>query len=98
MNHKRPDYKRDDALVDEALLNLAAAWRGTKSARLLTDVVGGGFERLRCYLEEDTSKLDAVAELLGKNGCDCDCGHDSESHNEDCDRCLACRIARVIGA
>ena len=40
--------------------------------------------------------LGAVKLLLGKNGCDCACDHDAESHDFDCDRCLACRISWAI--
>ena len=40
--------------------------------------------------------LGAVKLLLEKNGCDCDCAHDAESHDPDCDRCLACRISWAI--
>jgi len=41
-------------------------------------------------------RADAVKMLLEKNGCDCDCEHDGESHDSDCDRCLACRISWAI--
>jgi hypothetical protein len=42
-------------------------------------------------------RLDAVRELLAQNGCDCD-GDCDESHDGDCDRCLACRIADVVSS
>lgn len=37
-----------------------------------------------------------IAELIGENGCDCDCGHHSEEHDDDCDRCLACRVDEIL--
>lgn len=37
-----------------------------------------------------------VEALLGTNGCDCECGHHHEEHGEDCERCLACRIAAAL--
>jgi hypothetical protein len=36
--------------------------------------------------------LSRIREILGTNGCDCDCGHHYEEHDADCTRCLACRI------
>ena len=41
---------------------------------------------------DEEMKLDRVGECLAQNGCDCDCGHDSGGHDDDCDRCLACRV------
>ena len=48
--------------------------------------------------ESDRLRLraDAVKLLLEANGCDCDCAHDAESHDSDCDRCLACRISWAV--
>lgn len=39
-----------DKRLDDALNTVIAALRGTEAARLLTDVVGGGIERLRTML------------------------------------------------
>jgi hypothetical protein len=36
--------------------------------------------------------LAKVADLLSENGCDCECGHHYEEHDDDCERCLACRV------
>ena len=54
-------------------------------------------ERNRLWREE-ADRVGAVKLLLEKNGCDCDCdcAHDAESHDSDCDRCLACRISWAI--
>jgi hypothetical protein len=41
-------------------------------------------------------KLLAVRELLSANGCDCECGCDYDGHEDDCERCLACRIADAV--
>ncbi len=43
-----------------------------------------------------TSKLDAVRGLLESNGCDCDCGHHFEEHDDDCELCLACRVNSAV--
>ena len=51
------------------------------------------YDRLR---REEEARIFAVLSLLEDNGCDCDCGHDAESHDADCDRCLACRIGQVL--
>ena len=46
---------------------------------------------------EEADRVGAVKLLLEANGCDCDCDHDAESHDSDCERCLACRISLAIG-
>lgn len=45
---------------------------------------------------EEADRVGAVKLLLEANGCDCDCNHDAESHDSDCERCLACRISWAI--
>ena len=52
-------------------------------------------ERNRLWREE-ADRVGAVRLLLEKNGCDCDCAHDAESHDSDCALCLACRISWAI--
>lgn len=42
-------------------------------------------------------KLESIGEILGENGCNCDCDHDPESHDDDCERCLACRVGEALG-
>lgn len=46
-------------------------------------------ERLRAMLF-------AVADVLEANGCDCECGHCCDDHDDDCERCLACRISDAV--
>ena len=46
--------------------------------------------------DEATTKLVAVAKRLEENGCDCECNHCWEDHDEDCERCLACLIDETI--
>lgn len=43
-------------------------------------------------LLDTANTVTRVREVLIAVGCDCSCGHDSEGHNDDCDRCSACRI------
>ena len=42
-------------------------------------------------------RLRAVRKLLEWNGCECECSHHWEDHDDDCDRCLACRIGEAVG-
>lgn len=43
------------------------------------------------------ARTDAVNALLSANGCDCECDHTCEDdHEEDCERCLACRIDAAL--
>ncbi len=46
---------------------------------------------------EADERLRAVRKLLEWNGCECECEHHWEDHDDDCDRCLACRIGEAIG-
>ena len=43
-------------------------------------------------------KLDRICKLLSANGCECECGHHYEDHDDDCERCLACLIDEVVSA
>lgn len=52
-------------------------------------------ERNRLWRDAE-EKLDRVRELLAWNGCDCECDHSDEEHDDECDRCLACMIAGVV--
>ena len=71
----------------EAYLDLK---RGTREA--LTTL-----ERDRETLHRELSRLrEGIGDLLSRNGCDCECDHDCESHDSDCDRCLACRVQAVL--
>ena len=43
---------------------------------------------------EDFAKVRA---LLARNGCECECLYHHAEHDAGCDRCLACRVADVVG-
>jgi hypothetical protein len=47
-------------------------------------------------LDELVRLRTTIGELLARNGCDCDCEHGAEDHDEGCERCLACRIAAAL--
>jgi len=49
-------------------------------------------ERVETLQTHHRAFLVLLRGILGENGCDCDCGHDVEGHDGDCERCLACRI------
>jgi hypothetical protein len=58
-----------DARLDEALNTVIAALRGTEAARLLTDDVGGGIERLRehlCSAQRKASEVPGMSATLDK--------------------------------
>jgi len=44
------------------------------------------------------ARTKAAGKVLSNNGCDCDCGHDPahDDHDEDCEPCLACRVADAL--
>lgn len=41
-------------------------------------------------------KLAAICALLEQNGCDCDCEHHMEEHDDDCEWCFACQVNEVV--
>ena len=47
-------------------------------------------------LEKYYDKLNNITSFIMKNGCDCDCGCDSEGHDDECDPCLACLISKEL--
>lgn len=55
------------------------------------------FKPIRVHATREEAKLEAIGDLLAENGCDCDCGHHPEEHDDDCKRCLACRVSAVVG-
>lgn len=67
-------------MTDETAAGVAKAWEQLYN------------ERNRLWREAE-AKLNRVRELLEENGCDCECDHHPEEHDDDCERCLACRIA-----
>lgn len=52
--------------------------------------------RMAHALAGKVAKTDAVNRLLADNGCDCECDHACESHDDTCERCLACRIDAAL--
>jgi hypothetical protein len=41
-------------------------------------------------------KLDDVRAILEQNGCDCECDHHHEEHDDDCELCLACQVGSAV--
>lgn len=37
-----------------------------------------------------------IGALLASNGCDCECEHSADEHDDDCERCLACRVESAL--
>ena len=50
-----------------------------------------------CLAAEERAKVVARVEaVLAANGCDCDCDHHRDEHEDYCERCLGCRIQAAI--
>jgi len=52
--------------------------------------------RLAKRLAGQTARIAAVNDLLSQNGCDCECEHHRDEHDDTCARCLACRIDAAL--
>jgi hypothetical protein len=63
----------------------------TESGALKVEV-----ERLQSALKRELEQKLRVAVVLSKNGCDCDCGHFYDDHDNDCERCLGCRVEAAM--
>lgn len=74
---------------DRANTARGSSWEhGALSATILDDAAN--------LLEESDARLHAVRVLLENNGCECECVHYWEDHDDDCERCLACRIEEAV--
>lgn len=89
--------------ADEFIARAGEAERERARLRKLFDDAGQGEHNILALVDhyqresmEADERLRTVRALLEKNGCDCDCDHGAESHDADCDRCLACRISWAI--
>lgn len=52
---------------------------------------------LRNRIEDLKARVAAVGKVLEHNGCDCECGHAADDHDDDCERCLACCVSEALG-
>lgn len=60
-------------------------------------------DRLVSMLEaerEECARLEAVIERVGNvlaaHGCECECEHHADEHDDDCERCLGCRVEAAL--
>jgi hypothetical protein len=69
-------------------------WRDPATVGPAAGPVGADFHELaraRAALADARARLDAVGAVLD-NGCDCPCDCPADEHEDDCFRCLACRV------
>lgn len=52
--------------------------------------------RCQCEHSDASARIASALKLIEKNGCDCECQHHWEDHDEDCERCLACMIEYAL--
>ena len=64
--------------------------------RLERDDALEGLESAMNDLDAARAKIAAVCELLAENGCDCECDHHPEEHNDDCVRCFGCKVSAIV--
>lgn len=91
--------------VDADAVKIAMEWKAEADRlRKLFDDAGEGQYNVLNLVEsyqrnsmEADERLRAVRKLLEWNGCECECSHHWEDHDDDCDRCLACRIGEAVG-
>jgi hypothetical protein len=53
-------------------------------------------ERLQSALEREMERQFRVGVVLAESGCDCGCGHHYDDHDDDCERCLGCRVEAAM--
>src|ERR1700761_4430137 len=85
-----PALLDDIATLSHALTEQTAAWEKAEAdARRL------GGELLDAESAVAATR-DGIGELLADNGCECECGHHPEDHNEECEHCFPCRVQAVL--
>jgi hypothetical protein len=90
--------ERDAAQVElsKALARCARLDSDVDTARKGRSAWEGLYNERNKLWRRATDQLDVVRALLEENGCDCDCDHGGEEHEDSCERCLACRIAAAV--
>ena len=89
---------------DDLLAAYSASVSEANRLRKLFDDAGQGEHNVLALIDhyqrnsmESDERIRAVRKLLERNGCECECEHHWEHHDDDCDRCLACRIGEAVG-
>lgn len=87
-----------DHLVEDCVSGWGApdGCSGLFAGRDLVVARGHRIADLECENAKLRRKLDAVGDVLSANGCDCDCGHHYEEHDDDCERCVGCRVEAAL--
>jgi len=83
LREERDEYFREGEAMAEALQQASA-----RNEQMRVDR-----DRLRAELDEQHER---IGKVLEREGCSCDCHDDYEYHDEDCDRCLACRVEMAL--
>lgn len=94
-------YPVQATAIANVVAELAARLAAAEERGALAAQCHGSQSALRRVMEEHRQadeRLRAVGELLEKNGCDCECDQSREEHEDDCERCLACRIEEVVAS
>jgi len=87
------DPQCGDSTWDHDVPALVAEVRRLKAG---TDALNNHAAALSATLEDLRRAEREIGALLTANGCDCDCEHDAEGHDDDCERCLACRVEAAL--
>lgn len=100
---KKLEKQRDEALkaANKAKAQLKRTRDAVKLVAAERDAARLEAARPSAWLLGEGNKLvrkfAAIGEMLSKNGCDCECDHAvEEDHEEECERCLACRIDAAL--
>lgn len=51
---------------------------------------------LLAEIERLTGAAERVGAVLSDAGCECACSHDYQDHDDDCIRCLGCRVEAAL--
>ena len=92
---------------DNGMLPIAARRELDRSATEIAHAYLGAVRRAEkaeqelARAEAEATRLRAAHERVGAvlsaNGCECECDHHYEDHDDDCERCLGCRIEAALG-
>jgi hypothetical protein len=83
-------WARAASRIEDESAREADGWREVAGASVAE------YDRLRGERDGYREALERISEVLAANGCDCECDHDVESHDDDCERCVACRVSLAL--
>lgn len=92
----RCDICGEKTAIEAAVLVIAeleVKLRGAEGAMYVQEAFK---KTAQTQLESAQETIRRVERILESNGCDCPCDHHWEDHEDECETCMACRVALAM--